>query len=88
MQYIFFFCSLLPNAGLGMTLGYLIGTSNGNSGFYYPFYGMCTGLFLWIALYFYFDAILPNEYGIRKNLCFCFGCCKKKKLVTPQESFE
>ena len=84
MPWIFFLISFFPSTGLGLALGDLVGTSNGNSGFWYPFCGMCSGCVLFIISYFYFDAILPNEFGIRKPCCFCFGsCCKKKKVCRP-----
>ena len=37
---------------------------------------------IYVMLYMYLDAILPNEFGIRQSCCFCL---KKKKLVPSFE---
>jgi hypothetical protein len=33
---------------------------------------MIFDFFLWVGLYFYMDAVMPNDYGIQKHPCFCF----------------
>lgn len=66
----------LPNTGFSFVLESIM---EPEYGFWKPTLGMCSGSVLFIILYFYFDAILPNEYGIKKQCCFCFNICKKKK---------
>jgi len=43
-----------------------------NSGYWVPFSGVVASIFFYLLLYFYLDAIVPNEYGIKKHPLFCF----------------
>lgn len=29
-------------------------------------------ILFYLALYFYLDSVMPNEYGIQRHPCFCF----------------
>ena len=40
---------------------------------------------IYVALYMYLDAIMPNVYGIRQSCCFCL---KKKKLILSLDDEE
>lgn len=39
---------------------------------------------LYVALYAYFDQIIPNTYGIKKPCCFCL---KRKKRRTNPDTY-
>lgn len=36
-------------------------------------------IILWTILYFYFESVMPNEYGIQKPYCFCLKKSKNTK---------
>lgn len=36
---------------------------------------------LYFMLHMYVETIMPDNYGISKHMCFCFGCKKSSKAV-------
>ena len=44
-------------------------------------YMLIIDILLYLLIFYYFDNVLPNRYGVKKSCCFCCSCKKKKKEV-------
>ena len=44
--------------------------------------------FLYLALYHYLDAVLPNSFGVRRHLCFCLKKDNKRQEATEVVEYE
>ena len=62
--------------GTAFCSGYLLNTDYNMAGIVAPFSALCISVLIFLLLYFYFDNVLPDEYGVRKEFLFC---CKRKK---------
>ena len=65
-----------------------LGTPVNNFAFSTGFVMLFIAFFLWAALGFWVEKVMPRTYGEKLPCCFCFTrCCGKKKAEVEDEQF-
>jgi len=63
---------LIPHYAAAEGLIRISYSESGNLNKYYGTIMLLIDTVLYIFLFYYFDNIFPNQYGVRKSLCYCF----------------
>jgi hypothetical protein len=54
----------------------------------WAYIALAINVVVYFFFYEYFDAIIPNAYGISKNCCCCFSYCRTNKAKLDDEEDE
>ena len=77
---------LIPHYATAEGLIRISYSESGNLNKYYGTIMLLIDTVLYIFLFYYFDNIFPNQYGVRKSLCYCFK--KEKHLLQGFEQVQ